>query len=200
MCAIRGFGVLMTCCLKTTEWRLARTNPPTGDGATSESALAVNVLSLPASAFCVEEFRGGRIRFICTDTTNNRTATATIYAIDRWGGSNPEMNKGFSIDSLGTVAITFSSNATLKGLAGTIVPPEWFFADTLGAWSSTTPGTAKLTYVGGNIASYSGATDTNPAELLISDFGNASYIAVVFTTMSSIATGFKVNAIIKCDV
>lgn len=181
---------------RTTEWQLARATAPTA----VESGLAVKATTLPAAAFCVEGFRGGRIRFICASTTDNDTATATIYSIDGLRGSQPTQNKGYMVDSLGTVAITFSSNSVMAGIAdSSVFPSNYFMADTLGAWSPTTPGSARLVYVGGNIASYTGTSNTNAAELLISDFAGCSHIAVVFTTYGLSVATTPINALIKLD-
>lgn len=183
--------------LRTTEWKLAREPAPTAQ----ETALAVYVSTLPASAFKVEGFRGVRIRFICNDGANNNgTATATIYAIDGCRNSYVNQTNGYTVDSLGTVAITFSNNSAMAGIDGTYIDKSFFFADTLGAWAPTTPGTARLTFVGGNAASYSGTADTNAAELLYSDLGAIQYLAIVFTTYSLTAAASKINALVQCIV
>lgn len=179
--------------LKSTEFKPARATAPTA----VESTLATTFQTLPASAFQVTGFRGGRIQFFTTGL-DNETATATIYALDPHKGSDPSVggaqNSGWYCIDLGSVALTFS---TAVGVLGTFVPVASRYADTI-VWTPSTYGTARLVYVGGNIAAVSPVNNTI-GELLVSDFGGSSHIAVVFTTYG-LTAGNSINALVKLDV
>ena len=164
-----------------------------------ESALATTVAALPSQAISVEGMRGGRIIFY-SNGADNETAVATLYAIDQIHpneraelGGDPTIG-GFRCESMGTITITLGGSL---GIVGTAVPVAHRYADTL-VWAPTAFGTALLTYVGGNVGTPVVAADTI-AEILVSDFGNAQYIAVVFTTYT-LTAGRAINAIVKVDL
>lgn len=158
-----------------------------------ESALATTVGTMPSQAISIEGWRGGRIR-VYSNGADGETFTLTLYDV------NQDVAGGWQTQSLGTLAFTLGTSTAIAGtlpVIDTSITGTKRWADTL-VWTATTYGTAMLTRVGGNIAAFNPA-DNTIAELLVSDFGGPSHIALVATTYG-LTAGSAIMPVIKTEV